>query len=117
MSYSSNRRAAIDLVRPLPHRISHARSCAVAVAEKYRVSRESIIALVSERCGVDLMTAKESEAIIRAIGVLDQMKLVGLTVIAEPATAPNSRLPSQLAVSPEIQPSDSQRTPSSGGCG
>jgi hypothetical protein len=34
----------------------------------------------------------------------------------EPAAAPNSRQPSQLT-SPEIQSSDSLRTPSSGGCG
>jgi hypothetical protein len=31
--------------------------------------------------------------------------------------APNSRPPRQLPASPEIQSSDSQRTPSSGGCG
>lgn len=30
---------------------------------------------------------------------------------------PNSRPPSQLPTSPEVQSSDSQRTPSSGGCG
>ena len=37
--------------------------------------------------------------------------------IAEPDAPPNSRPPSQLPGSPEIQSSDSQRTPSSGGCG
>jgi len=35
----------------------------------------------------------------------------------EPDAPPNSRQPSQLASSPEVQSSDSQRTPSSGGCG
>src|ERR1035438_1544412 len=38
-------------------------------------------------------------------------------VRAEPAAPPNSRPPSQLPASPQIQSSDSQRTPSSGGCG
>lgn len=36
---------------------------------------------------------------------------------AEPGAPPNSRPPSQLPTSPEIQPSDSQRASSSGGCG
>jgi hypothetical protein len=35
----------------------------------------------------------------------------------EPDAAPNSRQPSRLPASPEVQSSDSQRTPSSGGCG
>ena len=37
--------------------------------------------------------------------------------VCEPDAAPNSRLPSQLPSSAEVQTSDSQRTPSSGGCG
>lgn len=36
---------------------------------------------------------------------------------AEPAAPPNSRPPLPLPTSPEIQSSDSLRTPSSGGCG
>jgi hypothetical protein len=36
---------------------------------------------------------------------------------SEPDAAPNSRPPSPLPSSPEVQSSDSQRTPSSGGCG
>ena len=35
----------------------------------------------------------------------------------EPDAAPNSRPPCQFPTSPDIQLSDSQRTPSSGGCG
>jgi hypothetical protein len=35
----------------------------------------------------------------------------------EQDAAPNSRPPSQLPSSPQVQSSDSQRTPSSGGCG
>ena len=38
-------------------------------------------------------------------------------VDGEQDAAPNSRPPSQLPPSPEVQPSDSLRTPSSGGCG
>jgi hypothetical protein len=41
-----------------------------------------------------------------------------ITVIAvEQGAGPNSRPPSQLSRSPEIPSSDSQRRPSSGGCG
>jgi len=36
---------------------------------------------------------------------------------SEQDAAPNSRPRSQFPASPEVQPSDSQRTPSSGGCG
>ena len=36
---------------------------------------------------------------------------------AEPDAPPNSRLPSQLPTSSDVQVSDSLRTPSSGGCG
>lgn len=36
---------------------------------------------------------------------------------AEPGAPPNSRPPSQLPPSPDVQPSDSLRTSSSGGCG
>jgi hypothetical protein len=43
--------------------------------------------------------------------------LSALTKGSEQNAAPNSRPPSQLPTSPEIQSSDSQRTPSSGGCG
>ena len=37
--------------------------------------------------------------------------------MTEADAAPNSRPPSQLPTSPEVQSSDSLRTPSSGGCG
>jgi hypothetical protein len=40
-----------------------------------------------------------------------------LRQIAKPAAPPNSRPPSQSPTSSEIELSDSQRTPSSGGCG
>lgn len=39
------------------------------------------------------------------------------SVRVEQAAQPNSRQPSQLPVSPEIQTPDSLRTPPSGGCG
>jgi hypothetical protein len=38
-------------------------------------------------------------------------------VFAEPDAAPNSRPPSQLSTSPDVQTPDSLRTSSSGGCG
>jgi hypothetical protein len=97
--------------------MSHIRSCTVAIAEKYRVSRESVITLVSQLCGVDLMTLQEPEAITRAIALLDRMKREGVTIRAEPDAPPNSRSPSQLPTSPEDQTPDSLRLPSSGGCG
>jgi hypothetical protein len=42
---------------------------------------------------------------------------LGLDRDAEPGAPPNSRRAGQLPASPQVQSSDSQRTPSSGGCG
>ena len=51
-----------------------------------------------------------------AAGILE-MICSNIERIAEPGAPPNSRPPSQLPASLEVQSPDSQRTPSSGGCG
>lgn len=50
-----------------------------------------------------------------ADGIMELLDTDG--VKAEPGAAPNSRPPSQLRASQEVQSPDSQRTTSSGGCG
>lgn len=78
MSFSSQRRDALDAERPLAHRASHARSCAVRVAEKHRVHRDLVIEAVWSRCGVDLTAPKSHEEIQTAVQVLDDLWQNGL---------------------------------------
>jgi hypothetical protein len=78
ISYSSNRRDALDASLPIGHRASHARSCAVLVAEKYRVKRSAVIDLVKERCGVDLTAVVSDEEIAHAVEILDDLKARGI---------------------------------------
>lgn len=78
MSFSSNRRDALDSTLPLKHRASHARSCAVRVSEKYGVKRDVVIDLVRQACGVDLNSVGSESEIVAAIEVLNALRLRGL---------------------------------------
>ena len=78
MSFSAHRRDALDKTLPLNYRASHARSCAVHVAEKYKVNRSVVIDLVKERCGVDLMSVNTDEEIALAVEMLSYLKVHGL---------------------------------------
>ena len=78
MSYSSNRRVALDSSLPVTHRASHARSCAVCVAEKYGLRRSNVVDSVRQACGVDLMSVKSGDDIFRAVEVLDRIRHEGL---------------------------------------
>ena len=78
MSYSNHKRQALDPGMPLPHRMSHARSCAVHVSQKYRVKRSVIIAQVHRISGVDLMVPQTNESVERAIAALDHIRNAGV---------------------------------------
>lgn len=65
-------------MRPFPQRASHARSCALLVAEKYRVTRESIIDRVREEAGVNLNEPKSARELIEALPVIETLKKHGL---------------------------------------
>jgi hypothetical protein len=78
MSYSAHRRDALDPGLPLAHRASHARSCAVHVAQKYKVHRSAIIGLILRACGVNLMAVRSEQEIVDAIGALDSLRIHGL---------------------------------------
>ena len=78
MSYSNHRRLALDPSVPVPHRLSHARSCAVHVSQKHHVRRSVIIAHVRQMSGVDLTALEHSDGIERAIAALDQLRTAGL---------------------------------------
>lgn len=78
MSFSAHRRDAFDLNLPISNRMSHVRSCAVRVAEKWRVKRSVVLKLIHQKCGVDLMGMGTHEDIEVAIRVLEDLKLNGL---------------------------------------
>jgi hypothetical protein len=78
VSYSTHRRDALDPARPIPHRLSHARSLAMLMGQKYSVPRPDVLDLVRRACGVDLTTAMTDAEVIAAVQVLDRIKAVGL---------------------------------------
>ena len=78
MSFSSHRKAALDGARPLEHRASHARSCAVVVSEKLRVDREEVIKAVQRLSGVSLHAPKSSAELQAAIEALEALRSRGL---------------------------------------
>ena len=74
MSFSSSRRKALDQDRSLAHRASDARSCAMRVAEKWRLSRSDVLERLHEICGVDLTAEPTCDEIQTAIDVLDKLR-------------------------------------------
>lgn len=74
MSYNSNRRALLDTSLPLEHRASHARSCALHVANKLGVKREDVMERVAQKTGVDLNKPANPEALLAAFEALESMR-------------------------------------------
>jgi hypothetical protein len=75
MSYSSNRHLVNDESLPLDHRASHARSCALHVANKLGVDREAIIDLVAQQSGVSLHNPKSSNELLVGFSALEAIRL------------------------------------------
>jgi hypothetical protein len=78
VSYSANRRNALDAAQPMDWRAHSARSCAVLVAEKHGVKRSVVLSLVVQRCGVDLLVVKNDAEIRDAFAVLDELRVRGV---------------------------------------
>lgn len=74
MSYSSNRRLVNDESLPLAHRASHARSCALHVANKLGVNREAIIDLVAQQSGVSLHKPQSSSELLAGLKALEAIR-------------------------------------------
>lgn len=93
MSFSSHRRDALDSALPLPHRQSHARSCAMLMGQKYRVHRSVILDLVRRACGTDLTRQATEAELVAAVQALERIKVVGLApgedADAEPGASPD----------------------------
>jgi hypothetical protein len=78
MSFSAHKRDALDSGIPLNHRVSHLRSCAMLMGQKYRVSRSTILDRVRELCGVDISAVGDEADVQRAVDVLARIKELGL---------------------------------------
>lgn len=78
MSYSAHRRGALDPETPINHRMSHARSCAMLMGQKYHVHRDVVIETVRLACGVNLTVSGTESEIVEAVRALDAIKTNGL---------------------------------------
>ena len=85
MSFNAHKRDALDVTLPINHRMSHLRSCAVLLGDKYRVPRSSIIERVLHLCGVDITVSAKEPEIQRAMQALVIIKESGL---GDPAAPP-----------------------------
>jgi hypothetical protein len=85
MSFSAHKRDALDATRPFNHRMSHLRSCAMLMGQKYRLPRSTVIERVRQLTGIDI-TVQGSEADLRrAMNALVRIKEAGMDSTAEPA--------------------------------
>lgn len=74
MSFNSNRRKALDENIPLDHRASHARSCALHVANKLGIKREDVIALVEKQTSVSLHYPENIAQLLLALEALEAIR-------------------------------------------
>ena len=74
MSYSVHRRMVADAAVPLEHRASHARSCALHVANKLAVKRGVVLEHVKRQTGVDLDLPGSDEALAVAFASIEALR-------------------------------------------
>jgi len=80
MSFSSNRKAVLDESLPLEHRASHARSCALHVANKLGVPRSVVLVEVASRTGVDLDHTHSVTELLKAFTLLEELRQSQATI-------------------------------------
>ncbi len=83
MSFSTHKRDALDPSRPMNHCMSHVRSCAMLMGQKYRVPRSAIIERVKHLCGIDVLQLGTDLDARRAVAALVNIKNCGLEVQME----------------------------------
>jgi hypothetical protein len=74
MSYSVHRQKVTDVTVPLEHRASHARSCALHVANKLAVKRSIVLEYVKQQTGVDLNMPGSDEALAFAFASIEALR-------------------------------------------
>ena len=75
MSFNSHRRKLLDETEPLKHRASHARSCALHVANKLGLAREVVIELIASQTGISLHNPESAAHLIAAFEALERIRL------------------------------------------
>jgi hypothetical protein len=65
MSHNSHRKQALNETLPLKHRASHARSCAIYVANRLHISREEAIQKVEQGTNIPLLSLSGANNIKR----------------------------------------------------
>ena len=78
MSYSSHRHATLDESLPLANRASHARSCAIHVANKLGVKRDAVIASIAASTGVSLHQPGSGTELNIAMAAMDVLRTTAL---------------------------------------
>ena len=74
MSFNSHRRKLLDESEPLEHRASHARSCALHVANKLGLKREAVIELVADKTGVNLNKPDSASQLLVALEAMEEIR-------------------------------------------
>lgn len=83
MSYISDRPKVLDPALPFLIRISHARSCAQIVAQKYGAKRSFVLELVRIMSAVDLTDTQCESDLAHPLDVLDQLRRSRIPPIEE----------------------------------
>jgi hypothetical protein len=78
MSYSVHHRKSLDSTLSIEHRISHVRSCAVHMSQKYRVSRSEVLRRINILDKYDHDNYPTEAELENAIARLDLIKAHGL---------------------------------------
>ncbi|MGE8359615.1 hypothetical protein [Pseudomonas sp.] len=65
----------MDESEALSHRASHARSCALLVAQKLGIKREAVIERIARKTGVDLHEPQSTTELLIALTELESMRL------------------------------------------
>jgi hypothetical protein len=74
MSFTSDKRKLLDEALPLQIRASHARSCALRIAEKLGINREKVIEAINLRTGVDLNNPARADDLLVAIKFMEELR-------------------------------------------
>jgi hypothetical protein len=73
MSHGTHRKAVLNDTLPLEHRASHARSCAIHVANRLGIRREEAIKMVESITTVSLHAPENAAALIIAFNCLESL--------------------------------------------
>jgi hypothetical protein len=74
MSHNSHRKQALNETLPLKHRASHARSCAIYVANRLRISREEAIQKVEQGTNISLHAPANASELVIAVHYLESLQ-------------------------------------------